>query len=272
MKNKPRYTNFSDEMKSTYGNLGDGVSLAGQLCPSCKGGRTGERTLSVWKEGRILKWKCWRASCPFYGSTVNMSSMHQEVEVPQKSIFTFPKTELIGPSIKDWIRSTYGIEGDLLARGGIKVALVGLTRRLYLPIFKYDGTVIGYVARALHKDTKPKTLTYQSEPSMSWYHQPSSDTLCIVEDQLSALRLSRYVGAVALLSTNLSQVRVKEIAASSYKKVFLMLDADAFGKAAKLAMDYKDTLKMILVKLPKDVKNMKEEEELIDLLAKEDIL
>lgn len=102
---------------------------------------------------------------------------------------------------------------------------------------------------------------------MAWYNRTPTEQLVIVEDQLSAIRLSKYTSSVALMGTHLNGPRVFELLASRPTKMHLWLDADAFDKAVKYAIQYKC---FSVCKLEKDVKNLSEPE-LIQLLTKEGI-
>jgi DNA primase len=75
---------------------------------------------------------------------------------------------------------------------------------------------------------------------LSFY--PGKDTAInrwiIVEDQISAIKLSAYgYNAVALLGTHLNMSKVREIQRVA-KEVVIALDADATNKAFKMAKEF----------------------------------
>jgi len=79
------------------------------------------------------------------------------------------------------------------------------------------------------------------EPLQSWYlKRASADSLIVVEDQLSAIKLySHGFSAVALLGVpgdgNIGADRVRELASWSRGEVIIALDADATDKAFEFA-------------------------------------
>lgn len=128
------------------------------------------------------------------------------------------------------------------------------------------GDIYGYVVRKLDNQNGPKTLSIFASNQGAWYPCDHSDELVIVEDQLSALRASDYMNAVALMGTNLTEDILRTIIETpTYKAVFLALDRDAFPTAIKIAHRVRPRLKMKVIKLPKDLKDM-DETTLVDTL------
>lgn len=136
-----------------------------------------------------------------------------------------------------------------------------------LPTFDEDGEIYGYVARAVDKMTKPKTISVFAENRGAWYRLHTgasgseSDELIIVEDQLSAMRARWYLHAVALLGTHVPYPVIERIKKGNYKKVWLALDRDALPKAVKLA----GTLRALgipvrVLPLKEDLKDMTEQQ------------
>ena len=126
-----------------------------------------------------------------------------------------------------------------------------------LPVIDHAGYPYGYVARKLDNQNGAKTFTFASDTEGAWYMNRSSGTrLVIVEDQLSALKASQFVNAVALLGTNISEATLTAIKAGRYTDIYLALDADAFPKSIKLAVELRPHLKLNVIRLRKDLKNM----------------
>ena len=90
-------------------------------------------------------------------------------------------------------------------------------------MYNEDGENTGAVLRSL-SGAKPKALTHTEDGAMAWYRNWQSDLLIIVEDQLSAIRASKYMNAVALLGTNLNEERAQAIARMKWFRVLIALD------------------------------------------------
>lgn len=95
---------------------------------------------------------------------------------------------------------------------------------------------------------------------MAWFINPKQRGLIIVEDQLSAIRASDRVSAVALLGVHLNDERIKHIRAAALAPVFLCLDRDAGGTSIQHAIKYGPLLGFNIKFLDKDIKNMTPEE------------
>jgi DNA primase len=133
------------------------------------------------------------------------------------------------------------------------------TDRLAIPVEDFRGERLGVVLRSL-SGQQPKTLTHTEQGAISWFINPHTTSLIIVEDQFSAIRASDFMSSAALLGTHLNDERIQEIKASGLSPVYLALDADAWGKTIKYVSTYRSQLRMIPVQLEKDIKDMTDEE------------
>lgn len=80
---------------------------------------------------------------------------------------------------------------------------------------------------------------------------------------MSAIKLAPYFHSAALLGTNISESKVHEILLQpeQYKRIYLSLDNDATYDAVRKQLKLHNRLKNLLVLgLPKDVKNMTDKE------------
>ena len=208
------------------------------LCPSCEGGQSKERSMTVHKDayGKI-KWYCFRASCGERGS-VFVGNPGNSVEVAPE-ISTRPYTgEMfqLGPDGRKMFKQVYDLDDPDIRWDGFG--------RYILPIRKPDGTIRGYTSRrpwgAAGSPSSPKSLTYWNEPGplLAWYHPTERflHNVILVEDQLSAMRLAahREYTTCAILGTGLNQEKVAEIQQNA-GHVTIALDADATGEAFALA-------------------------------------
>jgi hypothetical protein len=109
-----------------------------------------------------------------------------------------------------------------------------------------------------------KSITYKSEagPLLSWYRKPS-DSVVLVEDQISAMRVAQDVEdveAVALLGTALNAEKIQEIQ-SQHSRVIIALDADATRVAFQHARRWASAFESFrVVILTKDIKDCSPEE------------
>ncbi len=127
----------------------------------------------------------------------------------------------------------YGITDDELRDNHISYS--PSLKRIVIPCYSEDRNLLGYQTRRLFDDdTKPKYLTYARRGAK--YFLPSRGKasglpyLCLVEDALSAIKLSRIVShPVAVLGSDLSSVELCGILSSCEKditNIFLMFDND----------------------------------------------
>lgn len=148
--------------------------------------------------------------------------------------------------------------------------------RLWMPVVRRDGSTIGGVARSLSKSVTPKTLNHiwnVNAPLASYarFQEPGfgeQGVIFLVEDQISARRLSSYAEACALLGTNISDQLLIELA-QHYDRVVLLLDPDAVDKALKLQKRMNPHIDTKVRVLKRDIKNMPPNEvfELVATLA-----
>jgi hypothetical protein len=272
--------------------LGDGQYLR-EVCPFCNGGSDGEKSFSMTREGFTAKYICYRASCGVrgrmgYGGNGSTPHDHRGYTAPAKPKVTRFTGELHPLPVKasQYFKTKFNIQPVMLREFAVKQADDG---RIVFPIISPSGADRGDNVRA-YPDLLPlESSTYtskalifkpESEVGLSWHRigylnqvggddarvlsMPSffPDVLVILEDQLSAIKASRMVDAVALLGTDLSALKIKEISDEIgkrrlYTKVVLLLDADAYGKALKILMRTRALLPNVIVrKLSADVKDM----------------
>ena len=268
-----------DETILLYRTLGAGLSLTGELCPKCSGGRTKERTLSVSRDARgKLVWYCHRASCGFTGGDSSGAAatgdVPSEPKPKERNIPEVTSLKDLPAKARELLEERYSLTAEHIADARMAWMCETLkydsNPRLYIPVFNWKGVRDGYILRSLTGD-KPKALTFVKSNSMSWYHNKESDKVIIVEDQFSAIRLSKYVTAVALLGTNLNGSRIHELLSAKARDYYLWLDGDAFPLAVKYAIKHKGSIKLSVCKLGRDVKDM-DESELNVLLRQEGII
>lgn len=255
------------EIESTYRGLREGETQAGQVCPSCKGGATKEGSLSVSRSRGSLLFNCHRASCKFSGViilTAGVGSVNSGATTTRSKTY-IPTTHLSETATK-LLAEEFRLTGEAIDLAGIK-SVKGdsgfYSGRVCFPIYGPDSRERGASYRSYDGAT-PKSIIRLDEDgiAMSWYvRKRKSKALVIVEDQVSAIKLSSFYDSVALLSTNLSEAKVKEIADKKYPRVYLCLDNDATSVAINLMIKLRYKLPSLqMIGLDKDIKNMNKEE------------
>lgn len=227
------------------------------VCPACQGGSSGERSLSISREGGSTVWHCFRASCTQAGGT---SQGRKVVRTTPKQAAPKRLPNKVLPPNEEWrefLRETVGFDNDHLVAGRVYVTDDG---HVAYPIIGPMGERRGYVKRR-YDGGSPKALTYLEErPGLSWYRNASPLPAVLVEDIPSAIRAARYRTAVALLGTNTTREGIAEIAAHC-RSVVWALDADATVQAirncTRNAIWFDESSVMTLTK---DLKDMTEEE------------
>lgn len=253
-----------DDVIISYGNLGPETQVSGQVCPSCKGGKHAERSMSVGKTGAFLWWKCHRASCGFRGKhsdglSIGEPRTHEE----RKGVHRVFKRTQIPTELLRAICGMYGLDEETPRRAGWSYTsdYAGHGARVIFPIYSPEGRVRGEQFRSYSGD-EPKAFTCVElvENAISWYRfRKYAKVLVIVEDIPSAVRIaqSERVDALALLGTTLNFDRVMEIREQGYRRVWLALDKDATAQSIKAKREFDKYLPGLMVKvLEEDVKDM----------------
>lgn len=250
------------------------------LCPVCNGGSDKERSLSITRRSQTeASFNCFRNKCNLNGGHVALFSGTEGQILKHNSNRT---------SNNDLVRNLTGLDTDtvefFMKRYNMTPAMLHygrfqttFDRRVYMWIFsphrlKRGGSVRKYkelyVGRREYASI-PKTMMHYNgtdNVALSWYYKgrgrrKSSDTLVIVEDIVSALRLIPYVDSVSLLGTGLGYPKQSEIRRLMYDRVVLALDEDATAKALRIKKDTRLVIpNMEVMYLDKDIKDQTPEE------------
>lgn len=249
--------NVNETMQLRYADLPDGATTAGELCPSCNGGRTAERTLSVSRSGDVLLWHCHRASCHFSGSSTSRYRGRTRTE----------SVECRGVVGRNYVRTAVSIPWHVREYLSTKLYLTDVnvskwqlgwdeeTSRLVQPVFSPSGEILGCQLRALD-GRKPKAISHTEQGAIAWFIKRGTPGLIIVEDIFSAIRLADHVSSVALLSTHLNHERVGQIKRAGLSPVWLALDHDAWPKTIQYVKEFRNQIRLLPMKIIKDFKSM----------------
>lgn len=135
---------------------------------------------------------------------------------------------------RGWLRK-YGITEFEANDNG--VAYLPDEKRLMLPTVNYQGAITGWQERAIYPHQTPKYITRvlgNVSPSAQghWVRSPAkSKGVVLVEDIVSAIKLSSEMDAVAMLGTKL-RPEVRNIIAENYEEAYVWLDPDEAGFTA----------------------------------------
>lgn len=224
------------------------------VCPYCGGGRTREKSFVTTTENGVTKYICHRGSCGKSGVSTDPT-----LQVPVADRYVRPVPETRTPSKKalQVFRDKYYCDDSDLSRLRPMACEDDTGHpRWWYPIFGPHGSTHGGVARSFER--RPKTISYIEEGYSlgSWYVVDGADTVVLVEDQVSAARLGKYVTTVALMGCHLNNTLMLFLAKHT-KHLKICLDFDALDKAVKMAekvAPYFHTTQVLT--LNEDVKNM----------------
>jgi DNA primase len=247
--------------------INDGGERA--LCPRCAGGTSGEHSLSIrYAEDGVISLKCFRATCGFFGFTLlDPNAEFSRKRVKQATPYREP-TRPLDKNVQATLSVDFGLDFGEAQRHGWR--LTEDRRTLVLPIRDPYGGVRGHITRTLY-ETPKRVYTYKAtaQPWLDWWFEPmNSAPVVVVEDVLSACRLSGLgYNAVALLGTGMSQDQAKEIQTiADGRDVYIALDRDAFEKAIKHKTRHAHILDVTgVVCLTEDIKNMADDDDIRSL-------
>lgn len=254
------------DLQDMAAKLYDGEEARPTVCPFCGGGTNLDISFCMKREGYKVLYICHRASCGIKG-VMSVGSKASKAARHKKRVFV-TDTDPLCPEARAFLMEHNHLSLTELNRGEISqtshYSPAG-RYRIYMPIFRPDGTVRGYACKDLFKQQSPKVLNFlfkEDECKVSWYSVRKSKALVVVEDQLSAIRLSSYVTSVALLGTHISEEFLDECLRTCGldRDIYLSLDKDATNSAIKQALNLASRVKIRVVPLEKDIKDLTREE------------
>jgi hypothetical protein len=249
-------------------NLPVGSTLPNTICPVCGGGLSRRPTFAITRLSDKIAYCCYRASCEVRGYVDDGGRIIPTGAAnPAKPLkpYTGKLVRLSGTDI-NYFWKRFEIPADV---SDSKIR-VGIHNCYVLPIFNNVYRIVGHVLRqpawkgnpgpVRHNPewTGAKSMTYMKEAAepISFYRGGDNDDWVIVEDQISAIKLSAYgCNSVALLGTHLNMPKAREIQRVA-KRITIALDADATNKAFKMAKDYGLAFEKVkVVLMEQDVKD-----------------
>lgn len=255
-----------------YADLDIGQTRKG-ICPTCK-----QQKFYVTRKPNGYAYICFRASCPLkpdFQATLHMQDIDYRVRKPAPKGKAMERP-LYMPADFDiaFFEMRFGLELDIDPGYWIKVTD---DDRYAFPIWgprdEYRGVVL---RRPIWKDygvkcprtdryagsEMPKAVSYfehNCKTKLAWYHSTDEDTVVLVEDQVSAMRISSEgVTAVAMLGTNFTQEFVLDVQKwHKTAKWHICLDPDANMKAIQIANRWRGVFPngLRVLMLPSDPKD-----------------
>lgn len=236
------------EIKELADGLPEGSSRR-RVCPWCGGGDKQERSFVVRATESGIHYSCYRATCPGHngktfghiggrGIDRGFAGIGNTRKDYNLDPYLGPLEPLPGRVLR-MFRRKFDLTAAELASAGFKWAPED--DRVYMPVYGPQGQKRGGQLRSYNERVRTKVLARQEKPApwQAWYKLGTgrSDglveprTLVVVEDQVSALKVSRHFNSVAFLGTKITPDRIQEIAAIGARDVVVALDADAQDKA-----------------------------------------
>lgn len=140
----------------------------------------------------------------------------------------------------------YNLSDEAIQRNQLSYSAA--MHRVILPVFDEQDILTFWQARALDKHTTPKYLNKRSVAKPYMFlrtvnlSSSYAKTWVIVEDVLSAIRVSSVCNAIALLGTHMTNEVVLALRRETPHKVCVWLDADQAGWKGKMEVSQKLSL------------------------------
>lgn len=250
-----------DELRLLATELYEHETRAGVVCPFCRGGRTGEGSLSITKlQAGAALYVCHRAACGRAGRVGENYGAHQaspvKLEFTPRLYDSSGDVDVYrGSEPTEWL-GRFGIDS---AEGAVPCRWNPANHRTVWEIRSSLGTLRGYELRAYRDEDRPKTLHYRHtpEPWVGWFGANSDGrhVVVAVEDLVSAYKVSMAgYRSASLMGTNLNLDKLLDLLRVS-DRIVLALDRDATDTAKKYAQRYALLApEMVVLSLQRDLK------------------
>lgn len=219
--------------------MGKPFFLRHEQCPQCKanGDDSSRDNLGVWSDGHAWCFKCGYRVVS--GNSLNLEQIRQRNEEQgqkkNNDAVALPSdysTNYLPQVALDWLRK-YEITDKEIHDN--RFGWSALNESLILPVYDPFGNLLMYQERMFGERASRKYLTSGSPESVYHILGVDPDACVIVEDLLSAIKVSRVTSAMPLWCGWLSPKRMKTIA-MGYKKLVIWLDPDKAKDSVKFKM------------------------------------
>lgn len=187
-----------------------------------------ENKLSITKFQDCIKYHCFRAKCGAKGIIYCTPGAMSAWDLFTPRIYTKPLVPVPPAILKQYLRGT-----ELRDVGGIRYAPED--NGVLLPIHDSNSFVTGHILRKLSGMPKYSTYFRELNPHSYYLSRMDNNALVIVEDILSAIKVSKFQNSMALLGTNLTSHGLSSIVREDPSSIVVMLDPGAEDAATKIA-------------------------------------
>lgn len=240
------------QLRHFAATIATGITERSELCPWCGGGESNEKSFAITRTSAAeAKYCCHRASCGRHGriavwgfrldQVLDNSTQKGESFTPR--LYTGDTRELGD----EWIAELLDLYGiwPLEAHGASWREEIG-SGNLVVPVTSPLGVVRGYEVRRSKVQipfvSAPKTKSYRilDEPWLGWYRSTKTGPTIVVEDAISALKVSRHFQVVCLHGSHISlEMLLEIIGVVGNSDIILALDEDATEKALKFVVEWR---------------------------------
>ena len=240
------YREYDDAISLMGMDLGVGDRSTHLKCPKCSDPRN---TFVIWADADGLAYKCYRASCNLRGKVGGVVSYQSKKTRKVAPGWEWLRPEPVPDDVSDYLCERFYLTRDDLFING--VMWDEGSERVLMPITGLNKGLEGYIAR-----TYPE-LQYRAHPSQpkaKAIFRPTPegqlptclmkpwgsvrDTLVVLEDYWSAVRVNQHTPACALSGTSVGQEAIRAILKAGVSKLVFVLDADAINTARKLVREH----------------------------------
>ena len=236
-------------------------------CPWCNA--TDEKSMLIVKDyDNITTYKCFRGTCPGR-STGRLGGLYVPTDIPKgmhrkKNKEFKDETIELPKHVAKWLKDKY----QILAPS--TWTYIVSKNRLVMPILNEFGYQVGTCTKKLpielaiegldvyDYDHSKKSMVYWTNDSLHMHYTDVSfpdKTVVIVEDILSAEKMSYYTNNVALLCSDMTHEQAKELS-KKYDTIVYALDPDMNAKMIrykdKYSLAFKNSYVLLLDRDPKD--------------------
>ena len=234
------YKNRSDQLRLNALHLAIGETTYKEQCPSCLRA-DGNFSLTRVNDGII--YNCFRDACKYKGFVPNNSwnQLGKQKDKQFKPKIFKESTISIPDEVAEICYNKYELTKEQLEENNVVYA--PNTGRLVFDLHNFNGPSYGKLAKVIIKNKYdgPKAVCYFEKEETKLYC-PSfsllpSNSITLVEDCISAIKLSYITPTIALLGTSLSGGVVEELI-GKVQHINICLDPDALTSAIVMRAKY----------------------------------
>lgn len=240
------------QLRHFAATLGNGLTERTD-CPWCGGGESHEPAFAVTRTSEAeAVYKCHRASCGRAGRLAvwgfQLRQISDNSAEKGKSFTPRLHTNPTGELGAEWaaeLLDLYGLRREEAVGAQWRVEFG--SGSLVVPVCSPSGVARGVEVRRSKVQvphvSSPKTVTYRvlDEPWMGWFRNIETGPVVLVEDAISALKVSRHFQVACLHGSHITLEMLLEILEITgvKKEIILALDRDATSKALKFIVEWR---------------------------------